>query len=66
MVILSAHQMTETNVLQRVAPIVAISLILAGPVWVEEATGPLAQMIEQSLVALTLVLLVPLLTPWLK
>ena len=52
--------------LHRVALILAVVLISVVTLWVEGAAGPLAQMIEQNLVALSLVLLIPLLTPWLK
>ena len=54
------------DVLQRATLLLAVILISVATLWVEGAAGPLARMIEQNFVALTLVLLVPLLTPWLK
>ena len=56
----------DDEVLHRPALIVAVVLISVVTLWIEGAAGPLAQMIEQNLVALSLVLLIPLLTPWLK
>ena len=52
--------------LHRTALLLAVIAVSVVMLWVEGAAGPLARMIEQNFVALSLGLLIPLLAPWLK
>ena len=54
------------RVLHRTALLLAVIAVSVVMLWVEGAAGPLARMIEQNFVALSLGLLIPLLAPWLK
>lgn len=56
----------DSKVLHRTALLLIVILISVATLWVEGAAGPLARVIEQNFVALSLGLLIPLLMPWLK
>ncbi len=52
--------------LKKAAFVVVIILASIGMLWLEGVSGPLSELIEENFVALTLVLLIPLLMPWIE